>query len=186
MDGDLFTVSKRKFGKVVELVQEDLLGVQTGRAKPALVEGVKVEAYEGSFMEVKELAGTTAPDAHSIVIKPWDPSTLEKIEKAIQKSDLGVSPVVDNDLIRISIPPLTEERRKELVKQVKQKVEGGKAMLRQVRLEAKKEIDKQKDQSGVSEDDIHEMYERLQKQVDEYNKELDEKEKQKEKELMAF
>ena len=186
MDGDLFTVSKGKFGKVVELVQEDLLGVQTGRAKPALVEGIKVEAYEGSFMEVKELANISAPDSNSIVIKPWDPSTTGKIEKAIQESDLGLNPVVDNDLIRINIPALTEERRKELVKQVKQKVEGGKAMLRQVRLEIKKEIDKQKDQSGVSQDDIHGMYERLQKQVDEYNKGLDEMEKQKEKELMVF
>jgi len=186
MDDGLFSRSKQKFGNVVELVQEDLLGVQTGRAKPALVEGVKVEAYEGSFMEVKELASTTAPDAHSIVIKPWDPSTLKKIEEGLQKSDLGLNPVIDGDLIRISIPALTEERRKELVKQVKQKIEGGKAMLRQVRLEAKKEIDKQKDQSGISKDDIHEMHERLQKQVDEYNQELDEKEKQKEKELMSF
>jgi ribosome recycling factor len=162
------------------------MAVQTGRARPALVEGVKVEAYEGSWMEIKELANISAPDPQSIVIKPWDPSVLKKMEKALQKSDLGVNPVVDNDLIRINIPALTEERRQELVKQVKQKVEAGKAMLRQARLEVKKEIDKQKEQAGVSEDDIHQMYERLQVVVDEYNERLETMERDKEKELMVI
>lgn len=186
MDETALALGKQRMDEVVELVREDLMGVQTGRARPALVEGVKVEAYEGSWMEIKELANISAPDPQSIVIKPWDPSVLEKMEKALQKSDLGVNPVVDNDLIRINIPALTEERRQELVKQVKQKVEAGKAMLRQARLEVKKEIDKQKEQAGVSEDDIHEMYERLQVVVDEYNERLETMERDKEKELMAI
>jgi ribosome recycling factor len=186
MDESLFSAGRQKMDGVVELVKDDLMGVQTGRAKPALVEGIKVEAYEGSWMEIRELAGTTAPDAKSIVIKPWDPSVLKRMEKALQKSDLNVKPVVDNDLIRINIPALTEERRQELVKQVKQKVEAGKAMLRQARLEVKKEIDKQKDQAGISEDDIHKMYEKLQKLVDGYNQQLEKMEEQKEKELMVM
>lgn len=186
MDETALALGKQRMDEVVELVREDLMGVQTGRARPALVEGVKVEAYEGSWMEIKELANISAPDPQSIVIKPWDPSVLEKMEKALQKSDLGVNPVVDNDLIRINIPALTEERRQELVKQVKQKVEAGKAMLRQARLEVKKEIDKQKEQAGVSEDDIHQMYERLQVVVDEYNERLETMERDKEKELMAI
>jgi len=186
MDETALALGKQRMDEVVELVREDLMGVQTGRARPALVEGVKVEAYEGSWMEIKELANISAPDPQSIVIKPWDPSVLKKMEKALQKSDLGVNPVVDNDLIRINIPALTEERRQELVKQVKQKVEAGKAMLRQARLEVKKEIDKQKEQAGVSEDDIHQMYERLQVVVDEYNERLETMERDKEKELMAI
>lgn len=172
--------------EVVELVTEDLMSVQTGRAKPALVEDVKVEAYEGSVSLVKELASITAPDPQSILIKPWDPSVVKKIETAIQKSDLQLSPVVDNDQVRISIPALTEERRQELVKVIKQKVESGKAMIRQVRLEMKKEIDKSKDEDGVSEDDIHQMYDRLQEQIDGFNKNLDEMESKKEKELLSL
>jgi ribosome recycling factor len=185
MEEELFSRARQRFEQVVELAVEDLAGVQTGRAKPALVESVKVEAYEGSFMEVRELANISAPDPQSLIIKPWDPSTLKKIEVGLQKSDLGLSPVIDNDLIRIKMPSLTEERRQELVKQVKQKIEAGKAMLRQVRLEIKKEIDKQKDEAGISEDDIHSMYERLQELVDEFNDKLEKMEKNKEKELMA-
>ena len=186
MSDSVFTSGRQKMDEVATLVSEDLSSIQTGRARPALVEGIKVEAYAGSFMEVRELAGTTVPDAHSIVIKPWDPSTLEAIEKGLLKSDLQISPVVDGDLIRISIPALTQERRQELVKMVKQKIEAGKAMLRQVRIEVKKEVDKQKDQAGVSEDDVHGMYDRLKELMDEYNKKLEDMEGSKEKELMSL
>ena len=186
MDESVFSSGKAKMAEVAELVREDLMGVQTGRAKPAMVEGVKVEAYEGSWMEIKELAGTTAPDAHSIVIKPWDVNLLKKIEEGINQSDLNLKPVVDNDLIRIKIPALTEERRSELVRLVKQKVEAGKAMLRQARLEVKKEIDRQKEEAGVSEDDVHQMYAKLQGILKEFNGKLDEMEQSKEKELMAI
>lgn len=172
--------------EVVELVSQDLMNVQTGRAKPALVEAVKVEAYEGSVSEVRELASITAPDPQSILIKPWDPSVVKKIVEGILKSDLQLKPVADNDQVRITVPALTEERRQELVKVIKQKVEAGKAMIRQVRLEMKKEIDKSKDEDGVSEDDIHQMYDRLQEQVDGFNKSLDEMESKKEKELMSL
>lgn len=186
MDEVLFTRSSKKMDGVVDLVSRDLLNVQTGRAKPALVEDVQVEAYEGSFMNLKEVASISASDSHSIVIKPWDPSVIKKIEEAISKSDLQMSPIVDKDVVRINIPPLNEERRLELIKVVKQKVEAGRAMLRQVRVETKKDIDNQKDQDGVSEDDIHGMYDRLQELMDDYNEKLEKIEKAKEKELMTL
>ena len=186
MDESVFSSGKPKMAEVVELVREDLMGVQTGRAKPAMVEGVKVEAYEGSWMEIRELANISAPDSQSIVIKPWDVNLLKKIEIGINQSDLNLRPVVDNDLIRIKIPALTGERRSELVKLIKQKVEAGKAMLRQVRLEVKKEIDRQKEEAGVSEDDVHQMYAKLQEILKEFNGKLDEMEQAKEKELTAI
>jgi ribosome recycling factor len=186
MDESIFIGGSKKMNGVIELLSEDLMKVQTGRAKPSLVESIKVEAYSGSFMEIKELASITSPDPQSILIKPWDSSVVKAVEKAIIKSDLQVQPIVSDDQVRIQIPSLTEERRMELVKVVKQKVESGKAMVRQVRLEMKKDIDKLKDDDGVSEDDIHGMYDRLQKQVDEYNKKLDEMEEVKEKELLSL
>lgn len=186
MDESMLVTGKRRMNEVLELVKQDLSGVQTGRARPALVESVKVEAYEGSFMEIKELAGITAPDPHSLVIKPWDSSVLTKIEKGINEANLGLNPVVDKEIVRIVIPSLTEERRTELVKLVKQKIEAGKAFLRQIRVEVKQKIDDQKDAAGVSEDDIHRLYDELQKIMDEYNAKLEEMEKNKEQELMAL
>ncbi|MEA3355323.1 MAG: ribosome recycling factor [Patescibacteria group bacterium] len=186
MDEALFLKTSTKMGEVVDLVFKDLLNIQTGRAKPAMVEDIKVEAYEGSYMNLKELASISASDSHSIVIKPWDSSVIKKIEAGILKSELNLSPVVDGEVVRINIPLLNEERRTELTKIIKQKIEAGKAMLRQVRIEMKKQIDNQKDEAGVSEDDIHKMQDRLQKLMDDYNKKLDEMEKAKEKELMTL
>lgn len=186
MDESMLITARRRMDEVIELVKQDLSSVQTGRARPALVESVKVEAYEGSFMEIKELAGITAPDPHSLVIKPWDSSILTKIEKGLNEANLGVNPIVDQDIIRIVIPSLNEERRMELVKLVKQKIETGKAFLRQIRVEVKQKIDDQKDEAGVSEDDIHRLYDQLQKIMDEYNAKLEKMEKNKEQELMAL
>lgn len=186
MDESFLNPGRQKMEEVAKLVSEDLTSIQTGRAKPAMVEGIKLEAYEGSTMEIRELANITAPDPQTVMIKPWDISLIAKIAKAIQQSDLQVNPVVDNEIVRISVPSLTQERREELVKVVKQKVEAGKAMLRQVRIDLKKDIDHQKDQAGVSEDDIHNMYDSLQALIDEFNKKLEELEEKKEQELMAI
>lgn len=186
MDETIFASGRDKMDQVIELVNKDLEEVQTGRAKPDLVSGIKVEAYQGTILEIRELAAISSPDIHSLVISPWDKSVISKIEKAIIKSSLQLNPIVDNDLIRINIPSLTEERRRELVKVVKQKIEAGRAMTRQIRIEMKKDVDNQKDQVGVSEDDIHQMYSRLQKLIDEYNSRLDGMEKTKEKELMEI
>jgi len=182
----MLVTGRKRMDEVVEMVKQDLTGVQTGRARPAMIESIKVEAYEGSYMEIKELGSISAPDPHSLVIKPWDASVLPKIAKALQEEDLGINPMVDSEIIRIVVPSLTEERRGELVKLVKQKIEAGKAFLRQVRVEVKQKVDDQKDEAGVSEDDIHRLYESLQKLMDEYNLKLDEMEKSKETELMAL
>lgn len=171
---------------VLDLVKEDLLSIQTGRAKPSLVEDVPVEAYEGSTLTIKELATISAPDPHLITIKPYDTSVIEAIAKGLSSSSLNLNPVVDGEMIRILVPALTGERRSELVKAVKQKAEGGKAMLRQVRNDLKKEIDDQRDSAGVSEDDIFAANEKLQKLIDEFNSSLDEIASQKETELMTL
>jgi len=183
MDESSLTSGRQKMEQVVALVKTDLAGVQTGLAKPALVETVKVEAYEATVLEVKELAAVTAPDPHSLVIKPWDRSVIAAIVKAIMKANLGVTPVPEEEIIRINVPALSSERRQELVKLVGQKVESGRAMLRSIRSEVKKEIDSRKGAPGVSEDDIRLQHGRLQQVIDEYNRKLDELFSAKEKEL---
>jgi ribosome recycling factor len=182
----MFDDMKKSLEQVLKVVSEDLQMVRTGRAKPSLVEEVMVEAYPGTRLPLKELAGISAPDPHMIVIQPWDQSVLHKIEVGLQKSDLNLGPVVDGNLIRISIPALTEERRLDLVKMVKQKIESGHEMMRSVRVEQKKEVDDQKGKAGVSEDDIKNWLAEMQKIHDEYLKKLEELGEKKEKELMEI
>ncbi|MEK7513784.1 MAG: ribosome-recycling factor [Patescibacteria group bacterium] len=186
IDESWLNSGRQKMDTVMQLVKGEMVNIQTGRAKPAMVEDVKVEAYEGTWLTLKEVAGITAPDPSTLLIKPWDSSILEKIVKGIQQSDLHVNPIADNDQIRITIPSLNQERREELVKIVKQKIEAGKAMLRQTRVELKKDIDNQKDQAGVSEDDITRQHDKLQKLIDEYNQKMDQIEQQKQKELITI
>lgn len=185
MINEIVAKAKDQMEEIMVLVNEDLRGVKTGRAKPSLVENLKVRAYE-TAMSLKELAAISAPDSQSLVISPWDKTILEAIEKAINTSDLNLHGVVDNDLIRIKIPPLTEETRRDLVKLVNQKLESGKKLIRQTRNEIKKEIDDSKGESGVSEDDIKEWLNELQKVVDEYQEKMEELGKSKEKELMTI
>lgn len=184
---DSWQVSGReKMSQVLSLIKSDLATISTGRARPALVEEIPVEAYEGSILTLKELATIATPDPQTLLIQVWDQSVTEKAAKAIQLSGLNLNPVVDQSAIRLHIPSLTEERRQELVKAVKQKAEAGRGMLRQVRVELKKTIDEQKNQPGVSEDDIHQAYDELQQLVDQFHGELDALEKNKEQELMSL
>lgn len=176
---------REKMGQVIKLIGGDLASISTGRARPALVEDIKVEAYEGSWLTLKELASIATPDPQTLSIQVWDQTVTDKIVKAIQNSGLNINPVVDQSSIRIIIPGLTDERRLELVKAVKQKTEAGRGMLRQIRVELKKEIDNQKDQPGVSEDDIHAAYEQLQLLVDGYHQQMDQLEQKKSAELLS-
>lgn len=173
----------RDADKVIEVVLGDMATVKTGRAKPSLIENVSVEAY-GTMMKLMELANISAPDTTLLHVQPWDKGNLQAIEKGIQAANLGLNPVVDGDLIRIAIPMLTQERREEMVKLVKQKLEAGKQMLRDVRQKHKKMIDGEKGQPGVSEDLIESNLEDLQKSVDAYIARLEELSLAKEKELM--
>ena len=184
MDG-LLEQARQGFEGVLGVVRGDLAVVKTGRAKPDLVENVMVEAYEGqSKLRLVELASVTAPDPQQLVIKPWDQTILSKIEKALAASELQVNPVVDGEIIRISIPPLTEERRRDLVMLVHKKLEAGKNLLRGERQEIKSKIEDQKGEAGVSEDDIFRQLEELQKLTDEFMDKIDQMGKAKEAELM--
>ena len=184
MNNNWQETGRQKMGQVIALIRDDLATLSTGRARPALVEELRVEAYEGSTLTLKELATITTPDPQTLVIQVWDSSVVEKAAKAIQSSGLNLNPVVDQTVIRLHIPSLTEERRQELVKAVKQKVEAGRGMLRQIRVDLKKNIDDQKNQPGVSEDDIRHGHDQLQELVDEFHGQLDTLEKNKERELL--
>lgn len=181
---EILKEAKEQMEEVIELVEDDLKSIKTGRAKPSLIEDLKVEAYE-TIMSLKELASITAPDPHCLVVSPWDKTIIKEIEKAIASSDLHLTPRVENDLIRVQIPPLTEETRRDLVKLVYQKLESGRRLLRQVRNEAKGEIEDLEGKPGVSEDDIKNWLDELQELVNEFNEKLETLGKNKEKELMT-
>jgi ribosome recycling factor len=179
-------MDESKLAKVVDFVRSDLASISTGRARPALIEDVRVEAYPGSTLTIKELGSISTPDVQTILIQIWDQSVIEAVVKAIQAANLGLNPVVDQNMVRLIVPSLTTERRDELVKAVKQKVESGRTMLRQIRIELKKQIDDTKNKAGVSEDDIRNQIDELQELVDKYNGQLDELEQNKETELKSF
>ncbi|MEK7615829.1 MAG: ribosome recycling factor [Patescibacteria group bacterium] len=170
-------MDKTKFDHIVDFYKSDISSVRTGRATPALVEDVAVDAY-GQKMTIKELASISTPEPRTVVIQPWDKGVLENIVSGIQKSSVGLAPIVDGDLIRLSVPALTEERRKEFIKIVKQKTEEAKIKIRRVREELHKSFD------DMSKDEAFRAKEDLQKIVDEYNHKLEELEKKKEWELM--
>ena len=137
-------VVKQQMQKVVEVIKVDLGTVRTGRASPALVENVVIHAYGGTqALKVVELAQITTQDSQTIVITPYDSSIIGEIQKGLMEGNIGLTPVIDGQIIRISIPPLTEERRQQLVALVNQKLEGGKVQIRQVRHEAMNEVKKQ-------------------------------------------
>ncbi len=161
---------EESFLGILEVVNGDLATIRTGRAKPDLVAHITilVQSY-GSTLTLQELAAISAPDTQTLVISPWDKNILEDIAKGISKSDLNINPVVDGDIIRISIPPLTQERRLDLTKLVDKKVESGKVLLREERQRIKKEIDDQKGKPDVSEDDIFRAVEELAQKTREWD-----------------
>lgn len=179
-----FSDSIQKFEKTLAHLQQELGSLRTGKASPSLLDPVLVDAY-GTKMRVSELANVSAPDPNMLLVSPWDKSLLETLEKAIASASLNINPVVDGDLIRIVIPALTEERRKEMVKILHQKVEGGKVMLRSIRTDVKKEIEAQEGEADVSEDDIKAEIEELDKKVKDYLTKLEELAKKKEADLMT-
>lgn len=180
-----FTTFHSQADKALTHLQKDLSTLRTGRASVQMLDGVRVEAY-GSMMQIHEVANVSAPDPTLLVVKPWDPSVLEAIEKAIAKAELNLNPVVDGDIIRIAVPPLTTERRQEMVKSLHQKVESGKVMLRSIRTEIKKEIEASEGEDNVSEDDIHADLKKLDELVEAKIKEIDRLAENKEAELMKI
>lgn len=173
--------------EALNLLRQDFATLRTGKASPALVENVEVNAYGGSArLRVVELATIHVQDPHTLIIAPFDHSVIGEIAKGIETASIGINPVVDESVIRINMPPLTEERRLEMVKLVSQKAEMGKVMLRQVRHEGMEEIKKQTDASGVSEDEITRLEKEVQRLTDEYVEKIDKLSSEKEQELMKL
>ena len=180
---DLNLVSQN-MQKVLEVIKSDLSTVRTGRAAPSLVENIQVSVYGGTTkLRILELAHITSSDPQTIAITPFDPTIIGEIQKGIMEASLGLNPVIDGPIIRISIPPLSEERRKELIHLVNQKLEGGKIQIRQARHEALSEIKKDKD---LSEDEISRLEKEIQKLTDDIILEIDSLGKRKEEELLQI
>ena len=172
-----------RMGKAVEALRRDLATVRTGRASPALVEQLRVDYY-GTPTPLKQLASIAVPEARLLAIQPWDKGSLSAIEKAIQKSDLGLNPANDGTIIRLAIPQLTEERRRELVRLVHKKVEDGRVAIRNVRRDAHEMLRDLLREKEISEDEEHRAQEELQKITDRSVAAADEVGKEKEQELL--
>ncbi|MBC7288729.1 MAG: ribosome recycling factor [Armatimonadetes bacterium] len=164
--------AEQKMRRTVEAVERELAGVRTGRATPGLLEPIKVDYY-GSQLPVNQLATVSIPEPRLMVIAPWDPGALQAIEKAIMSSELGIMPQSDGKVIRLSIPPLTEERRQELAKLVSRMAEDGRVAVRNVRRDANERLDKLENE-GVSEDDIKAAKKKVQDLADKYIQKIDE------------
>jgi ribosome recycling factor len=177
--------TEEKMKKTVEAVNREFSEVRTGRAHPGLVEGMHIDYY-GTPTLVKQLAAISVPDAHLIVIQPWDPTVIVEIEKAIQKSNLGINPSNDGKVIRLSVPQLSKERRQELAKMVHKMTEDGRVSLRTIRRDAKEALEKLEKDKVITEDDKFRGIDELQKLVDKYIAKIDELLKNKEKEILEF
>jgi ribosome recycling factor len=185
MKDEVLQETRRKMDKVLESMARDLSRVRTGRASVALLEGIKVDCY-GTSMPLPQVASLAAPEARLLTVQPWDSTVLSDIEKAILKSDLGLNPVNDGKIIRLPIPALTTERRKELVKMVKKMEEEAKVALRNVRREANEDLKEMKKEKLLSEDEAHRGQDEVQKVTDDYIKKLEAQAAEKEKEIMSF
>ncbi len=176
-------VYTEKMQKSLASYTEDLAKIRTGRASISLLDDVRVEAY-GTSMPLNQVASLTLPESRMIAIQPWDAQLLGAIEKAIHKADLGLTPVSDGKIIRITVPQLTEERRKELVKQVRKVAEEYRVAIRNIRREANEAFKKMKKEKEISEDDQFKLQDEIQKVTDEYIKKIDTAMAEKEKEVM--
>lgn len=178
---------RQKMGKALEVLRADLATIRTGRASPSLVESIVIAAYGGmQKLKVMELTAIAASDPQTLVLTPFDQSIIGEIAKGIQEANVGLNPVIDSNLIRISIPPLSEERRVEFVKLMHQKLEGGRIMIRQVRHEAMAEVKKQFSQKSISEDEMVRLEKEIQKVTDKIMAEIEGLGKRKEEELLQI
>ena len=180
---DVLADSQDRMKKAVEALQRELASIRTGRARPSLVDHVKVDYY-GSTLPLNQVATVAAPEARLLTIQPWDRQALSAIEKAIQKSDLGLTPSNDGHVIRLVIPPLTEERRRELARVVHKKVEEGRVAVRNVRRDSLEHLRRLQKDEHVSEDDERRAQDRLQKITDRFIGEVDRLGQEKEAELL--
>ena len=164
-NNETFSDAETKMKKAVEILHDELKTVRSGRASTGLIENIKADFY-GTPTPLKQMATLAAPQADTIIIKPFDPASIKEIEKAIKTSDLSIAPIIDGKMIRLNVPPLSEERRKQLVQQAKQAGEQTKITIRNIRRDANKHLDKQEKDKTITEDDR----DKQKKQVDDITK----------------
>ena len=177
--------TEEKMKKAVESCNREFSEIRTGRASPSLVEGLHVDYY-GTLTLLKQIASISVSDARLIVIQPWDPSAVAEIEKAILKSNLGITPSNDGKVVRLNLPQLSKERREELTKVVKDMAENGRISLRTIRRDANEHIKKLENDKAIPEDDRFKAQDKVQKLTDTYIKEIDQILAEKNKELVEF
>jgi len=177
--------AQSRMRKTFEFLESELVKLRTGRATPALIENIKVKVYDGSQeLKIAELGTITTQDAKTLVIQPFDISIISQIEKGIQAANIGVTPAVDGELIRISLPPLSDERRKEYVTIVKQKAEAARIALRNIRRDFIEILDRAEKDKEISEDDKFRFHEQAQRVTDDFNQQIAELVRKKEQEIM--
>jgi ribosome recycling factor len=181
---EILLEAEEKMIKTEQKVINDFAGVRTGRASAGLVENIIVEVY-GSQMRIRELANINTPEPRMLVVQPWDAATLQPIEKAIQKANIGLSPAVQGKLIRLSFPELSTERRQEFVKLIKKMAEDGRVSVRHIRRDAMELLKKHGHDSGITEDNVKQAEKDLQKLTDDYTAKVDVQVTGKEKEIMT-
>jgi ribosome recycling factor len=177
--------ARKKMDDIMSFLKRDLDSISTGRANPALLDTVRVEAY-GDFVPLLQVASISVPDASTIAVQSWDKGMVKAIEKAIINSNLGFNPMIDGQVLRVSIPKLSEERRRDLVKLAKKYGEDKKVAVRNTRRDVLDDFKKQEKELGASKDDIHSFSDIIQKLTDEYVKKIDDATTSKEKDLMTI
>ena len=182
---DTLKEAQEKMEKTIGVLERDLKAVRAGRANPAVLDRIMVDYY-GSATPIQQVAAISVSEARVLVIQPWDKSLLKAVEKAIQASDLGINPNNDGNVIRLAFPPLTEERRKELVKGIRKSGEDAKVALRSIRRDANEKLKSLKKDSAITEDDQKDGEKKIQETTDKFVKEVDNIIKAKEDEIMSI
>ena len=185
MKEEILSELRQKMNKAVDALKKDFHKIRTGRASTALLDGIKVDCYD-TQMPIDQVATISAPESRLITIQPWDQTIMGSVEKSILKSELGLTPMNDGKIIRISIPPLTEERRKELAKLARKMAEDNKISIRNFRREANEMFKELKTEKEISEDELYRSQDDVQKITDEFIKKVDETTAQKEQEIIEF
>lgn len=183
MTADLFEDAERRMQKAVETLKQDINAIRAGRANAALVERITIDYY-GTPTPINQVASISVPEARLLVIQPWDRKLLTDIEKAIQRSDLGINPTNDGQVIRLAIPPMSEERRRDLVKTLHKKLDEHKVAVRNIRRDVQDRLRDREKKKEISEDELKRSVERLQKLTDRYIEEMDKVGKAKEMEIL--
>jgi ribosome recycling factor len=182
MDEVIFE-AEEKMEKSFKKAHDDFASIRTGKASPSLVENIKVDCY-GTNMRLREVAGITTPDPRMIMIQPWDASNVDPVRKALEEANIGITPLVDGKLIRLPIPELSEERRKEMIKLVKKMAEDGRVTIRHIRRDAMETLKKLHKDGKLTEDDFSLAEKETQKLTDDYTKKIDHHLETKESELL--